>query len=394
MKSLEDLQRWAAARYRRGHRGWIEESAPSDADAPGAEGAFALTSGFALGVPTEARANENPDAVATWATSWRRWRPPGGARLEWVRRTWHSWGRQELPARVHVDTPEAMASLAGRSADWRRCTAVADRLRSRWPGSQTLPGALPGLVDAVSALQDPDVEKLLAVAGWLAEHPDSGLLPRQLPVPGVDTKWLERHRGLVQRLVTGVCGEEGLGLSAEAQQFRVRVLDQSLTGADMSDFTAGVEELDRLRLAPAVVLIVENLTTAAALPALPGTVAVWGHGIAVVQLEQVSWIARAPILYWGDLDTHGFRILSQARRRLPAIHSVLMDAATLHRFAALAMPEPAQAHGVVGLTAAEDATYRELEAGDLRLEQERIPMSWAESRIREALDGPITPRTG
>lgn len=394
MKSIEDLQHWAATRYRRGHRRWIGGQAPSNSTTPGTEAASGLGATFTLGVPTEARADDNPDALAAWATSWRRWRPPAGARLEWVRRSWHSWGRQELPARVHVETPEAMASLAGRSADWRRCTAVADRLRSRWPESPTLPGALPGLVDAVAALEGPDVEKLLAVAGWLVDHPDSGLLPRQLPVPGVDTKWLERHRGLVQRIVAGICGEEGLGLSTEAQQFRVRVLDQSLTGADMSDFTAGVEELDRLRLAPAVVLIVENLTTAAALPALPGVVAVWGHGIAVVQLEQVGWIAGAPILYWGDLDTHGFRILSRARQRLPATRSVLMDAATLHSFAALAGHEPAQAHGVTGLTAAEAGVYRELEADDLRLEQERIPMDWAAARLREALRGPITPKTG
>jgi hypothetical protein len=118
---------------------------------------------------------------------------------------------------------------------------------------------------------------------------------------------------------------------------------------------------------------------------MPGVVAVHGRGYAVVQLDRVGWIRGAAILYWGDLDTHGFNILSRCRSRLPQTRSVLMDSVALGEFRELAVIEPAQAHGVTGLTSAESAAYREIEQGRLRLEQERIPMDWAVGVLRSAL---------
>lgn len=363
MKNQSDLRRWALTKYRRNHRTWISEP---DVDVT-----------FSLAIPTEVRALADPDAFAGWATSWRRWRAPAGAQLEWARRTWPSWGRQELPARVRVTSPAALAELAGQGAGWRRCAQVADTLRGRWPDSTYLPDGLPGLIDDAAALDGADLDRLVGMTAWLADHPDSGLMPRMVAVPGVDTKWLERHRGLVERLLTAVTGQVGTGLAEEPQRFRIRVLDESVEGVRLSDLTAGVDQLDKLEVAPQAVLIVENLTTLAALPPLPGVVAVHGRGHGVVQLDRVGWIAGSPILYWGDLDTHGFNILSRARGRLSGTRSVLMDADTLHEFHDLAVPEPTQAHGVTGLTAAEDAVYRQLERDDLRLEQERIPMTHA-----------------
>lgn len=378
MKGLADLRRWAATKYRRNHRAWIAGPGPDVA--------------FALGVPTETQALADPDAFAGWATSWRRWQPPVGAEVEWERRSWPSWGGQELPARVRVTSPGAVAELAGQGDGWRRCLKVAAQIANRWPESSYLPGGLPGLIDAAAALDDADVQRLLAMIAWLAEHPDSGLMPRMVAVPGIDTKWLERHRGLVERLLTAVTGQVGTGLAEEPQRFRIRVLDEAVEGVRLSDLTAGVEQLGKLEITPAAVLIVENLTTLAALPPLPGVVAVHGRGLAVVQLDQVGWIADSPTLYWGDLDTYGFSILSRARSRMPGLRSVLMDTGTLHRFADLAVPEPTQAHGVTGLTETEEAVYRELEAGDLRLEQERIPMGHAAERLRSALAGiPVLP---
>lgn len=383
MKNQAELRRWAVTKYRRNHRAWITEPR--------------LDVTFSLGIPTETQALADPDAFAGWATSWRRWRGPDGAELEWATRNWPSWGRQKLPARVRVTSAEALAELAGQAAGWRGCRQTAGAIRSRWPESSYLADGLPGLIDDAAALDHTDLQRLLAMTAWLTDHPDSGLMPRMVAVPGVDTKWLERHRGLVERLLTAVTGQVGTGLAEEPQRFRIRILDDALEGSRLHDLTTGVAELDRLALAPAAVLIVENLTTLAGLPPLPGVVAVHGRGHAVVQLDQVGWIADSPVLYWGDLDTHGFNILSRARGRLPEARSVLMDAETLHRFRSLAVPEPTQAHGVAGLTETEEATYRELESGHLRLEQERIPMGHAVGRLQSALAGIFTlsnPRSG
>jgi hypothetical protein len=371
VKDQADLRRWAGAKYRRNHRSWIADPQ--------------LTTTFTLGTPTEQQALADPDAVAAWAAGWRRWRPPEGANLEWVVRNWPSWGRQTLPARVRVVSPDAAAELAGQGQVWRRSQQIAAELRSHWSSSAYLGDALPRLIDDVTALDDADIRRLLAMTDWLVDHPESGLMPRQVAVPGIDTKWLEMHRGIVERLVTAVTGQVGMGLADEPQRFRIRVLDASLEGVTLSDLTADVDELNKLPVAPPVVLIIENLTTLAALPPMPGVMAVHGRGYAVVQLDRVGWIRGAAILYWGDLDTHGFNILSRCRSRLPQTQSVLMDSVALGEFRELAVTEPAQAHGVTGLTSAESAAYREIEQGRLRLEQERIPMDWAVGVLRSAL---------
>ncbi|MCI1749298.1 MAG: DUF3322 domain-containing protein [Acidipropionibacterium sp.] len=237
MKDQADLRRWAGAKYRRNHRSWIADPQ--------------LTTTFTLGTPTEQQALADPDAVAAWAAGWRRWRPPEGASLEWVVRNWPSWGRQTLPARVRVVSPDAAAELAGQGQVWRRSQQIAAELRSHWSSSAYLGDALPRLIDDVTALDDADIRRLLAMTDWLVDHPESGLMPRQVAVPGIDTKWLEMHRGIVERLVTAVTGQVGMGLADEPQRFRIRVLDASLEGVTLSDLTADVDELNKLPVAPA-----------------------------------------------------------------------------------------------------------------------------------------------
>jgi len=45
--------------------------------------------------------------------------------------------------------------------------------------------------------------------------------------------------------------------------------------------------------------------------------------------QKLPWVSRAECVYWGDLDTHGLRILSRVRALLPRVSSILMDEQTL-----------------------------------------------------------------
>jgi hypothetical protein len=245
--------------------------------------------------------------------------------------------------------------------------------------------ALKTVAQRLAAASDDDVERLIAVVRWLADHPDSGLSARQLPVEGVDTKWLERRRRLVDPLVEALSGRPGLGLAREPQRFRVRLLDDAMA-CPLRDFTASPAELAALELTPDWVIVCENLASVLSLGPLPGCVAVHGLGQDVVELGPVPWIAAARVLYWGDLDSHGFRILAQARKTWPQTESILMDEATLERFLPLAVPEPVPHKGPIGyLTAAEGAALSRLRQGDLRLEQERVGRAYADQAIRRRI---------
>ena len=247
-------------------------------------------------------------------------------------------------------------------------------------------------VDWLDAVDEEDLDRLIALLDWLDANPRSGLYPRQVPLAGMDTKWLEAHRGRVLRwwkvLHTEGGGDsddiyQSTGLCPSPLMIPIKVLDQRLAAR-----LGGVHllHLERDALAafdwqPEEVLIVENQQTGWALEPRQGTVAIFGLGMAIERLAGISWLAKARLTYWGDIDTHGFAILDRLRAHYPKAHSLLMDEATLEAHLDLAVTERTPTRATLPrLTAEEGQVYQGLIAhhwGDrLRLEQERISWAW------------------
>lgn len=377
MRTVAELRARLTRRYRTHHALWAGE------EALGADAAYA----WPLQPPTERDMAADPERVAAWVGQWRAAERRPGVELGWVHRRWPSFGSQSLPSRVVVTGASAIAAWAGHSASWDYLCGVVRRLRAQWPKADYLGDALTARAKALAVLDQPEVDRLIALVDWLVAHPDSQLLPRQLPVPGLDTKWYERHHRVVHSLAASITGSSDVGLAGEAQRFRVRVLDPALAIGELIDFTATVAELGKLDKSPPAVLIVENLASLAALPELDGVIAVHGRGFAVTQLAQIPWLAGAPSLfYWGDLDSYGFEILRRCRALLPRVRSVLMDRGTLARFRERAVAEPRPYRAEIDpLTAEEAATLATLRESDARLEQERLDPAYATARITEAL---------
>jgi hypothetical protein len=248
---------------------------------------------------------------------------------------------------------------------------------------------------------DADFVRLLDLLAWIAANPNSGLYPRQIPIGGIDSKWIETRKGLLSELVAAVNGAAAggtdfhslCGLQRPPVQIRMRILDPALRArlGGLGDITAPVDELAGLALPASVVLIVENLQTGLALKDMPGTVAFMALGYSVDLLAQLPWIVPATSLYWGDIDTHGYAILHRARSILPRLTSVLMDEATLLQFQSLWTDEKLQ-HGATelsALTCEENRVYRALKENrwgqNLRLEQERIAWDFAWAAISSAV---------
>ena len=59
---------------------------------------------------------------------------------------------------------------------------------------------------------------------------------------------------------------------------------------------------------------------------------IFGAGYGFEMLNHARWLASRRIHYWGDIDTHGFAILDQLRRRFEHVESFLMDRETLLAF--------------------------------------------------------------
>jgi hypothetical protein len=131
---------------------------------------------------------------------------------------------------------------------------------------------------------------------------------------------------------------------------------------------------------PERVFVFENLATVLAMPDVSGAIAIHGGGHRVDLVARLPWARR--VTYWGDLDSHGFAIVNRLRARGVEATSALMDTDTLfdHRDRWGLDPDPNV--GVFELlTPVERATLQSLSAeGNIRLEQERIPWSYALAR--------------
>lgn len=139
--------------------------------------------------------------------------------------------------------------------------------------------------------------------------------------------------------------------------------------------------------------VVENEITYLAFP-LPGdAIVIFGGGYAVDVLEPLGWLTGLDLIYWGDIDTHGFAILNRLRHRFGHARSMLMDRATLlaHRGQWVTEPRPTAATTLDHLDADEAELYRDLLDGALgpavRLEQERIRFAAIEQALARQPSG-------
>ncbi len=261
---------------------------------------------------------------------------------------------------------------------------------------------LPRHLEVLTAWSDRELDQLTDLLRWLVDHPRSDLYIRQLPVAGIDSKWLEGRQKVVKDWLGAILGETAsddlyalTGLRRLPVQLRMRVLDPGLRQrlGGLGDIQAPVTELATLKLPSERVLIVENLQTGLALEDVPGTVAFMGQGYAVEPFGEIPWLGALPCHYWGDLDTHGLAILDRLRQYLPQARSLLMDEPTLlgHRELWSHEVRPAYGRELPRLDAAESALYQALCDGrwgpGVRLEQERIPWGNVMSRLSELQRG-------
>ncbi len=375
--TVETARAAAGRLFERRHAEWATEAAAA------AGAAFELP----LHPPTESAALADTTGTADWIARWRqaeRTLPPGA--VEWASRRWANLGTQQVPVRLSLAGVADIARFARRSREWATASERAAAVLGVLPASPEVVATLRRKVSAVVGLDEADLERLVGVLTWLLAHPDSGLFVRQLPIRGVHTKWIERHRSLVTSLVSAATGQADLGLASRPELLRLRLLDGATIGG-VRDLSAPLADACALEVRPARVLVVENLESMLALPPLPGVVALHGQGYLARVLGRLPWVREADVLYWGDLDTDGFNILGIAREKVPQVRSILMDRGTVEAYRDLCVPDPKPRRSFSGaLTDAElDAVRALAELGDVRLEQERIPWEAALTAIHTAL---------
>lgn len=347
---------------------------------------------------TEKEVLKDLPGIRNWVTSWRQW--SAQTKLSWEPRRWNS-GNQELPMRLVIRSADELAELLGHNSRWAEARRRCHLLVTEFPQFAVSKALVRQCDKTFLESNRDDFERLLRLLRWFQETPTSGLYLRQLPVEGVDTKWVETRAGLVCDLATQLLGavpgtplHAVCGLRLEPARLRMRILCPHLRKElrGLRDIEAPISEIDALKLEPTTVLVVENRNTGVALPDLPGTVAFMRLGLAVDQLQGITWLHKVPRqLYWGDIDTHGFIALARARMRFPRMESLLMDQGTLlsHLGLCVEEPTPSRVERPEALTDEELQVYEGLRTDrwglKVRLEQERIAWPAALAVLRASV---------
>lgn len=349
-----------------------------------------------LGTVTASSLARDLPRYSRWARDWTQTAANWGVRLE--TRTQHvERTPQQLPAAIEVPDVDSAARVV--QGAWSERLRVArqrgDVLRRQFDAAQDAE-TLARVLRAIDGWSDLDVALLTQAAAWFTTRTGTGLTPRQIPIGGMHAKWLNTS----QHLVAALAGRSSLDLAPpHPTRIHFTYLDPkhlSSGGRRHDSYSAG--DNYQLPFPPRVVLICENKDTAINFPPVPEGIAVEGDGSGTEAIAATPWIRTAPcVIYWGDMDIDGLRILAAFRSAGVVHHSMLMDEpaydvwsryGTNHDRNGKPLAPPGRTLDL-NLTEPERTLLERLtdptHTGHRRVEQERIPLDVAHAELTRLL---------
>lgn len=321
-----------------------------------------------------------------------------GYAIEWRDINHRQLGRNRMPASVVVADEADALWLIGKMAEKRRFEQLSALTLQAFP-------VLAGWIARRPMLlleHAPAWERIVLILQWFVAHPRPQRYLRELDIPGVDSKFIETRKALLAALLDQLMPSEAIDMQAVgARQFearygllskpaliRFRLLDAHHHIGGLSDLSIPVAQFATLRTTVKRVFITENEINGLAFPEVADSMVIFGGGYGIDRLGDVPWLADSEVIYWGDIDTHGFAILDRLREYLPHARSMLMDIATLEAHRLLWGSEEQHkrhAGNLTRLTDEERALFHMLHDNTLgecvRLEQERLGFHWVRSAI-------------
>ena len=323
-------------------------------------------------------------------------------RIEWRSVNHRVLGANRIPSAIWIDTLEQALGLIGKHRAAERFAGMVERTRET--RAELIPWLAKRPLRALALAEE--WPQLLAIIDWLSKHPRPEVYLRQVDLPGVHTKLIEGHRAVLAELFDLVLPEEAIdathtgafgfcrryGFLDKPARVRFRMLDPTvrlLPMASDQDITLAQAAFSSLAPPVATVFITENEINFLAFPNVRDSMVIFGAGYGFANLATVHWLQEKNILYWGDIDTHGFAILNQLRGFFPHTVSFLMDRETLlaHRQFWGSEPQP-QTGDLLRLTTEEQALYDQLRQHtwgvSVRLEQEKIGFQFLAATLQRS----------
>ena len=269
-----------------------------------------------------------------------------GYRIEYVDINHRQLGKHRLPSKLVFDRPEDLIAYIKKGKEISRFSQLlgqiknTDRKLLQW--CELHPSKVLKYAD--------DWLRLLSVVSFFKENPQPNRYIRELDIPLVDSKFIEKNKKIISQLLERVLSpsdvdqciqgmtnsgfERRFGLRYDQPNIRLRLLDEKLVAyyGGVSDLSIPLSQFVAMVPACKRVFITENKINGLTFPPLSESIVIFGLGYGISLLKDIDWLMHREIIYWGDIDTHGFAILSQLRAYYPQAKSMLMDLNTLQQF--------------------------------------------------------------
>ena len=300
-------------------------------------------------------------------------------------------GKQDIPVSISFETEQDYLRFIGKGQTTAYFRKDLEMILPLFPELKEWISKYPSkMIDNHEVWDD-----LLKVCGYFKNTPEPHLYIRELPIK-VHTKFIEQNKAVIRELLDIIIAEHinveektferRFNLKYDEPLVRFRILDNSICQQHfdgVADLSIPINQFQLLNLPIHKVYIVENKMNMLTFPSIDNSIVVWGHGFGVDVMKDVEWMKIKKIYYWGDLDAHGFLILSEIRTHFPQVESFLMDRATFDNFFEGDTGSQTTVEKELCLTIEENEMFKYLKRNNYRLEQEKIPFEYASKKIPE-----------
>jgi hypothetical protein len=356
--------------------------------------------------PASSELSDKFDEARKWAASLTDGAHSGRYRVETRSVNHRVLGRNNLPSKIWVDSVDDAVSLLRVRREAAAFASMLERAENVCPPMIAYLERYP--MQALTYADD--WARLIDAVMWVMRSPRPRVYLRQMDISGVDTKFLESRKGVLSKLLDLALPPDAIdnnfscaagflpryGFLSPPALIRLRLpLGCAAFPSCVSDVSIPADEFALLDLGRSCVsltkiLVTENMVNFLSIPRMADSILIWGAGYSFEEMSRANWMKPLEIFYWGDIDTHGFAILSQFRGYFPQTRSFLMDPETLARHKDMWVEEPRPAtHDLKNLTEPESILFDDLRRNTfgerVRLEQERISYAWVEQALSQAL---------
>lgn len=311
---------------------------------------------------------------------------------------WEDWnskklGKQKWPSSISIETEDDYLYLTKKEAEVHQFKKQLNELIGWRKEIRSFLLMRPNTVLEYQKIWT----DLCYVADYLLQNDVRNYYIRSIPLP-VHTKFIENNKAFIYSLLKhfsperysdeSIRFEAALGLREKQHVYTMRWLDDSLAEKYMHGhevFGLSTIGLKAVQWEIQEIWLVENETNLYLLPKRKGSLVLFSKGHAVTQLFNIPLFTQAKLVYWGDLDEHGFIMLNSFRKNYGHANSIFMDKLTVEQNSdqMLKQPERYKTDQLDFLTDAEIEAFMLLKQSNGRIEQETLNQEFMSKKLSE-----------